>query len=159
MILWRVYVINYILILCWWDVMRTRWWLHSATGSYGQSVLEAIYGETIIHSIVWEILAREEWLGCRHDTSPMVDIPGSILVWAQYIVFSDFNKYKNLYVICFENLYVLWKKHWWSLTLSWPNDVQRTFSTSHNIFLMKNKSIDISLFHLNNWFYTCFIFC
>ena len=72
-------------------------------------MLEAVYGETIIHSteIVWEILAREEWLGCRHDTSPMVDIPRSIPMWAQFIVFFDFNKRKNLYVICFKSLYVL----------------------------------------------------
>ena len=46
----------------------------------------------IIHSTeaVWEILAREEWLGCRHDTSPMVDISESTPVWAQYMVFFDF---------------------------------------------------------------------
>ena len=43
--------------------------------------------ETLIYStkVVWEILAREEWLGCRHDASPMFDIPGSTPVWAQYI--------------------------------------------------------------------------
>ena len=72
-------------------------------------MLDVAYGDTIIHSteVVWEILAREEWLRYRHDTSPMVDISWSTLVWAQYIVFSDFNKYKNLYIICFENLYVL----------------------------------------------------
>ena len=67
---------TYIMILWWWDVMRTRWWLCSTTGSYGRLVLEVAYGETIIHSIevVWEILARKEWLRCRHDTSPMVDM-------------------------------------------------------------------------------------
>ena len=72
-------------------------------------MLEAAYEETIIHSIeaVCEILTRKEWLECRHDTSPMVDIPGSTPVWAQYIVFFYFDKYKNLYVICFKNLYVL----------------------------------------------------
>ena len=39
-------------------------------------VIEAAYGETMIHSteVVWEMLAREEWLGCRHVTSPMVNI-------------------------------------------------------------------------------------
>ena len=67
------------------------------------SVIEAAYGETIIHSTkaVWEILAREEWLGCRHDTSPMVDILGPTLVWAPYMIFFWFSWYKNLYVLCF----------------------------------------------------------
>ena len=48
----------------WWDVMRTWWWLRSTTGSYGWHMVEAAYGETIIHSTkgVWEILAQEEWL-------------------------------------------------------------------------------------------------
>ena len=68
--------------------------LRSTTGSYGRPVIEVAYGETMIHSTeaVWEILAREEWLGCRHDASPMFDIPGSTLVWAPYILFS----FKNL---------------------------------------------------------------
>ena len=45
-------------------------------------VVEAAYKETIIHSIkaVVEKLAREKWLGCRHDTSHMVDILESTLV-------------------------------------------------------------------------------
>ena len=89
-------VIIYILILCWWDVMRTRWWLRSTTGSYGRSVLEVAYGKMIIHSteVVWEILDQEEWLGCRHDTSLMVDILGSTPMWAQYMVFFDFTNIK-----------------------------------------------------------------
>ena len=37
------------------------------------------------------MLAREEWLGCRHDASPMVDIPGSTPVWAHYMYFVFFN--------------------------------------------------------------------
>ena len=47
------------------------WWLCSTTNSYGQPVIEAAYREIMIHSteVVWEILAREEWLRCYHDTS------------------------------------------------------------------------------------------
>ena len=33
------------------------------------------------------MIAREEWLGCRHDASPMFDILGSTLVWVQCILF------------------------------------------------------------------------
>ena len=55
-------------------------------------MLEATYEEMMIHSTeaVWEILAREEWLACRHDTSPISDILGSTPVSAQYMVFFDF---------------------------------------------------------------------
>ena len=55
-------------------------------------VIEVAYGETMIHSTeaVWEILAREKWLGCCHDASPMFDIPGSTPVWAPYMIFSGF---------------------------------------------------------------------
>ena len=55
-------------------------------------MIEAAYEEIMIHSIktVWEILARKEWLGCRHDTSPMIDIPGLTLVWEQYMIFFIF---------------------------------------------------------------------
>ena len=101
-----------------WDVMRTRWWLCSIMGSYGWSVVKIVYGETIIHSTeaVWEILAREEWLGYRHDASPMFDILRSTSMWAQYIIFYDFSQYKiyMYYVLKFiciikKNIGGLWR--------------------------------------------------
>ena len=67
--------------------------LRSTTGSYGRLVIEVVYGEILFHSteVVWELIAQEEWLGCRHDASPMFDIPGSTPMWAQYI-FSGFSR-------------------------------------------------------------------
>ena len=140
-------VIIYILIFCWWDVMRTQWWLRSTTSSYGQPVLKVVYEKMIIHSTeaVWEILAWEEWLGCQHDTSPMVDIPGSTPVWAQYMIFFDFTNIKVICIMFWKSI-VLWKKHWWSLTLSWPDDIQKTFFTSHDVFNLKWKCTDLILF-------------
>ena len=75
-------------------------------------MLEAVYGETIIHSteVVWEILAREEWLGCRHDTSPMVNIPGSTPVWAQYMIFFDFTNIK-VYMYYVLKTYMYYEKN------------------------------------------------
>ena len=69
---------NLYMILCWRDVMRIRWWLRSTMGSYWWFMLEVSYGDMIFHSIevVWEILLWKVWLGCRHDTSFMVDILG-----------------------------------------------------------------------------------
>ena len=63
--------------------------LRSTTGSYGRPVTEVVYGETMIHSTetIWEILAREEWLGYRHDTTPMFDISESTPMWAPYIYY------------------------------------------------------------------------
>ena len=79
--------------------LRIWWWLRSTTGSYGRFVVEIAYGKTMIHSIevVWEILARKEWLKCRHDASPMLDIPGSTPVWAPYMIFSSFLDIKSIY--------------------------------------------------------------
>ena len=59
-------------------------------------VIEAAYGETMIHSTeaVQKMLAREEWLGCRHDASPMFDILRSTPVWASYMTFSGFHDIK-----------------------------------------------------------------
>ena len=66
--------------------------LRSTTGPYGRPLIEVAYGEMIFHSTeaIWEMLAREEWLGCRHDASPMFDIPRSTPVWAPSILFSNF---------------------------------------------------------------------
>ena len=35
-----------------------------------------------LHRGYMGMVAREEWLECRHDASPMLDIPGSTPVWA-----------------------------------------------------------------------------
>ena len=66
--------------------------LCSTTGSYERPMIEVAYEDILFHStkVVCEMIAREEWLGCRHDTSPMFDILGSTLVWAQYILFFYF---------------------------------------------------------------------
>ena len=83
--------------------------LRSTTGSYGQLVIDATYVKALIHSTkaVWEMIAREEWLGCRHDASPMFDIPRSTPMWAQWIIFR-FSIYKTyVYGYCFKNLYVV----------------------------------------------------
>ena len=64
-------------------------------------VIDAAYRETMIHSTeaIWKMLAREEWLGCRHDTSPMVDILESTLVSALYMTFFDFHDIKSICIM------------------------------------------------------------
>ena len=102
----------YTMILWWWVVIRTQWWLRSTTGPYGRSVIEVAYGKWYLHSTeaVWEMIVREEWLECQHDASPMFDIPGSTPVWASYILFFDFLNIKTyVYVYYFQNLYIVSK--------------------------------------------------
>ena len=84
--------------------------LHSITGSYGQLMIEVAYGETIFHSTeaVRKMVAQEEWLGCRHNASPMFDLPESTPMWAPYIYIFLFSRYKSLCIcILFQNLYVV----------------------------------------------------
>ena len=70
--------------------------LRSTTDSYGRPVIDVAYGEILFHSteIVGKMIARKEWLGCRHNSSPMFGISGSTPVWAQYILFLGFHKIK-----------------------------------------------------------------
>ena len=51
--------------------------LRNTTGSYGRPMIEVAYGKILFYSteVVWEMIAQKELLGCRHDASPMFDIP------------------------------------------------------------------------------------
>ena len=73
-------------------------------------VIETEYRETMIHSTeaVWEMLAREEWLECRHDTSTMFDILESLPVWASYMIFSSFHDIK-IYMYYVFKIYMYYK--------------------------------------------------
>ena len=129
MCLIHTYIYMNIIILWWWDVMRTRWWLRSTTDSYERPVIEVVYGKTMIHSteVVWEILTRGEWLGYRHDASPMFDISESTPVWALYLLFFDFQDINFFTYYVFKSIRII-KEHWWFLTSPWSNEVQRKFS-------------------------------
>ena len=70
-------------------------------------MLEVGYGEIVIslHRDCLGDVNSGRVVVCRHDASSMVDIPGSTPVWAQYMYFLLL--IQILYVLCFENLYVL----------------------------------------------------
>ena len=115
--------------------------LRSTTSPYGRSVIEVAYGEMILSL----------HLGCMGDDSSGrvvgVSVWYIVHVWhtrvntgvgSVYIIFWFFLRYKNLCVYIY--IYILFsksicsiKKHWWSLTLSWLDKVQRIFSTTHEI--------------------------
>ena len=58
--------------------------LRSTTGSYGQPVIEVAYGKMILslHRGCMGNDSSGRMVGCRHDASPIFDIPGLTPVWA-----------------------------------------------------------------------------
>ena len=115
------------------------WWLRSTTSSYGRPVLEAVYGEIVIS------LHR----GCLGDVSSgrVVRVSTWCITHGQHTrvntsvgtvyVFLMFN-IKSIRIMFWKSICIM-KKHWWSLTLSWPDDNQEMFSTAHDICLKKMK--------------------
>ena len=107
----RLCILIYIYMLLHNDLMRGHMdlvMLRGSTGSYGRPVIEVAYGEILFHftEAIWELIAREEWLGCQHDASPMFDIPGLTPVWAQYILFSGFHDIKLICIMFLKSIYI-----------------------------------------------------
>ena len=115
--------------------------LRSTTGPYGWPVIEVAYREMIL-SLHW---------GCIGDDSSgrVVGVSTWCIahVWHTrintslglvYTIFSGFPWYKNLYIcILFSKSICSIKEHWWSLTLSWPDEVQKIFSITHELLNVK----------------------
>ena len=74
--------------------------LRSTTGPYGRLVIEIAYGEMIfsLHRDCMEDDSSGRVVGVSACASPMLDIPGSTPVWAQCILFSDFQISKPMYM-------------------------------------------------------------
>ena len=87
--------------------------LRSTTSPYGRPMIEVVYRETLFHSTkaVGEMIAREEWLGCRHDVAHVRHTPVNTNVGSMYTIFG-FSYYKNLYVLCFQKyIYIVLNKN------------------------------------------------
>ena len=105
--------------------------LRSTTGPYGRSMLEVAYGEILFslhRGCLGGKLGKSGW-GVDMMSS-MLDIPGSTPVWAHCILFWIFLYYIKYIYMIFKLLHYI-KEHWWSLTLSWPDEIQKMFSTAH----------------------------
>ena len=65
-------------------------------------------GRFYFHSTeaVWEMIAQEEWLGCRHDVAHVEHTRVNTSVGSTYIFFCFFFKYK-MYMYYALYLYVL----------------------------------------------------
>ena len=127
--------------------------LRSTTSPSGRLVIEVAYEKMII------LLHR----GCMGDDSSgkVVGVSAWCIahIWhtqvntsvgSVYIIFL-FLRYKNLCIyiyILFSKSICSIKEHRWSLTLSWPDEDQRVFSTAHELLNMKLKPQTIL------WYYT-----
>ena len=56
-----------------------------------------------------------------------------------YVLFSDFHDIKT-YIYNVLKFICSTKEQWWSLTLSWPDKVQRIFSTAYEFYQSETKS-------------------
>ena len=69
-------------------------------------------------------------LGCRHDASPMFDIPGSTPVWTPYMIFFGFYDIK-IYMYCVLKSICFIKGTLVVSDFVLPDNVQRRFLTSN----------------------------
>ena len=76
-------------------------------------MIEVAYRETLIHSteVVCEILAREEWLGCRHVHYPCLTYPGQHQCELSIYIFLDFKDIKTYMYYVFKSIRII-KEHW-----------------------------------------------
>ena len=112
--------------------------LRSITDPYGRPRIKVAYREILFS------LHR----GCMGDDSSgrVVGVstccrlcwtyPGQHQCGLNVYYFLDFITIKIYMYFVFKTIHVynVIQKHWWSLTLSWPDEVQRTFSTAHHFF-------------------------
>ena len=133
--------------------------LRNTTGSYGRPVLEVAYGETLFSLHQGSM---------RYDSSGRVV---EVLTWCiahvrhtrvntslgfVYVIFWFY----DIKTICtmFLNIYDT-KEHWWSLTLSWPDMVQRMFLTVHEFSNENVKPQTISWVYKKKYLYICTLWC
>ena len=131
----RLRVRHGLFILCYFMVI-----LRSTTGPYGRSMIEVAYGEilfSLYRACVGDDSSRRV-VGVLTYCRPCQTYPGNTSIGSMYIIFLIFLTIKIYMYYVFKSIHVydVIQKHWWSLTLSWPDEVQRTFSTAH---LFKKK--------------------
>ena len=138
------------------------WWLlRSTTGSYGRPEIEITYGKTVI-SIhrgylgdvsLGRVVRVSTWCITHGRHTRVNTSVGTVYV------FLTFNT--NSIRIMFWKSICIMKRHWWSLTLSWPDDDQGMILTAHNVFLKRNERIHrfiiIVSLRIEIDLYTCFI--
>ena len=124
-------------------LLDLRWWLRSTTDSYGRPVLEAAYGKIVIslHRGYLRDVSSGRVVGVStwcitHGRHTWVNTSvGTIYV---FLIF----KYKTYTYYVLKSICIM-KGHWWSLALSWPDDDQGMFSTTHDVFFKEKENSQI----------------
>ena len=120
--------------------------LRSTMSPYGRLVIEVAYGDMIfsLHRgcISGRVVGVLAWC-IAHVWHTRVNTSVGLV----YIIFW-FSRYKNLYILFSKSICSI-KEHWWSLTLSWPDEDQRIFLTARELLNVKLKPQTILW-----WFYT-----
>ena len=119
----------------------------STMGPYGRPILEVAYGEILfsLHRGCMRVDSSGRVVGMSTWCRPCWDILGSTPVWAQCTIFLSFYNIKT-YNYVLKSICSI-KEHWWSLTLSWPDEVQRMFFDRPSSFYDKRfTTTDIFLY-------------
>ena len=117
--IWHIDDILYDDFLWWWDVMRTRWWLCSTTGSYGWTCDRGrIWGvyDSLLRGYLGDVSSRRvvevsSWC-ITHVRHTRVNTS----VGTVYDIFW-FSWYKNLYIYYVLKIYIYYKRNTGSLWL------------------------------------------
>ena len=126
------YIMIFTMMRCLED-MDIRWWLRSTTSPYGRPVLEVAYGELLYFTplrLYWE-----------NSSGRVVGVSACCITHARHTrintsvgsitLFSCFYDIKTYMYYAFKIYIYCIKEHWWSLTSSWPDEVQRMFSIAY----------------------------
>ena len=115
------------------------WWLRSTTGPYGWPMTEVAYGEMLfsLHRGCMGVDSSGRVVGVSTWCRRCWTYPGQHQCGLTVYCFLDFHILKTNYIyIWFFKVIHCIKEHWWSLTLSWPDEVQRIFPTAHCLFII-----------------------
>ena len=142
--------------------IEIRWWLRSTMGPYGRSVLEVAYGELLYFTPprLYGENSSERVVGvsaCCITHARHTRVNTSVGSITLFFGFYDIKIY--MYFVFLKFIYCI-KEHWWSLTSSWPDEVQRMFLTAHKF---SKENLNHRLFYehffykLCNYSFICFI--
>ena len=120
--------------------------LCTTTGPYGRLMLEVVYGEILLSLHRGSIGddSSERVVGVSawcivHVWHTRINTSVGLI----YIIFGFLNTKTYVYVCILISKSICIKEHWWSL-ISWPNEVQRMFLTTHEFYiwvLLKNHRL------------------
>ena len=107
--------------------------LRSTTSPYGRPMIDVAYGETLfsLHRGCMGNDSSGRVVGVSTCCRPCWTYPGQHQCGLNVYYFLGFHTIKTYMYYVFKYIYSIIQKHWWSLTLSWLDEVQRTFSTAH----------------------------